>query len=79
MYQICDGNLRFRAIEMIVRDINLDDLSNFDFYNNGKDTIHYLRALGRVDDAARLQRAFKRWARAQRRVKLKQVIKKESW
>jgi hypothetical protein len=39
---------------MIVRDVNVDDLSKFDFFNDAKDTIAYLRSVGRIQDADKL-------------------------
>jgi len=50
---------------MIQRSVDVSDLSRFDFFNDAKDTIHYLRMVGREYDADRLEieriRRFNKW------------------
>lgn len=46
---------------MIVRDVNVEDLSKFDFFNDSTDTIRYLKSVGKPDDAKKLEIANKEW------------------
>lgn len=39
---------------MINRNVDLNDLSKFDFFNDARDTAGWLRSIGRSDDAAKL-------------------------
>lgn len=39
---------------MINRNVDLNDLSKFDFFNDTKDTAGWLEKVGRHDDAAKL-------------------------
>jgi len=51
---------------MIVRNVDLNDLSKFDFYNDGKDTVRYLANVGRVDESLLLHRSMLLWSSASR-------------
>lgn len=42
---------------MIVRSVNVNDLSRFDFFNDAKDTANWLRLMGRIDEAKKLEAA----------------------
>ena len=46
---------------MICRNINLSNLDDFDFVNDARDTILWLRSCGRDGDAVKLQDAFNAW------------------
>jgi hypothetical protein len=46
---------------MIVRSVNLDNLSKFDFINDAEDTIRWLRRTGMVGSADLLQEAYDNW------------------
>lgn len=47
---------------MIVRDVDVQNLTSFDFFNDAKDTASWLRAAGRATDAVKLETA---WAQAE--------------
>ena len=46
---------------MIVRSVDVNDLSRFDFFNDADDTIRFLERMGRDEDAEKLRIAFAEW------------------
>ncbi len=44
---------------MIVRNVNVNDLSHFDFFNDSADTISWLRMMERLEEAETLRRSAK--------------------
>lgn len=46
---------------MIVRSVDVSDLSKFDFFNDSHDTINWLIRVGRSQDAEALRVAFQDW------------------
>jgi hypothetical protein len=46
---------------MIVRSVDVSDLSKFDFFNDSHDTINWLVRMGRSEDAETLKAAFQKW------------------
>ncbi len=46
---------------MIVRSVDVSDLSKFDFFNDSQDTINWLLRMGRSEDAETLKVAFQNW------------------
>jgi hypothetical protein len=46
---------------MIVRSVDVDDLKNFDFFNDSDDTIRFLERMNRNEEAEKLRFAFSEW------------------
>ncbi len=46
---------------MIIRSVNVEDLSKFDYFNDAKDTIRWLQSAGRVQEVETLIVAYRDW------------------
>ncbi len=52
---------------MIVRNVDVRDLSNFDFFNDAFDTMRWLMRQGRVLESRKLMIAYGRWKHSESR------------